>query len=172
VHIVRTGRVLTGGGLQGANNYRTTRGRLIESESNIPAIGGYYRFLYAASTPKPRGTVMWKVGALMMPKITYCQQDGSAMSFDVLTGMSVMEAALESGVDGIVAECGGNLICATCHVYVDPEQLDRLPAIRIDEDAMLDNTASPREANSRLSCQLRVTGELDGLVVTVPEEQT
>jgi 2Fe-2S ferredoxin len=107
-----------------------------------------------------------------MPKITYRQQDGSATSIDVVTGMSVMEAALEGGVDGIVAECGGNLICATCHVYVDPDQLDRLPEMRIDEDAMLDNTASPREANSRLSCQLRVSGELDGLVVTVPEEQT
>ncbi|MEQ4207594.1 2Fe-2S iron-sulfur cluster-binding protein [Actinopolymorpha sp. B17G11] len=164
--------MLTGGGLRGANIYRTTHGWLIESESNIPAISPYYRFLYAASTPTSTGKAFGKVGALMMPKITYCQQDGSAMSFDVRTGMSVMEAALEGGVDGIVAECGGNLICATCHVYVNPEQLDRLPEMRIDEDAMLDNTASPREANSRLSCQLRVTGEFDGLIVTVPEEQT
>jgi ferredoxin, 2Fe-2S len=106
-----------------------------------------------------------------MPKITYMQQDGSMESFDVPAGMSVMEAALECGVNGIVAECGGNAICATCHVYVDPEQLTRLPEPRIDEDAMLDNTASPREDNSRLSCQLKVNDELDGLVVTVPEEQ-
>ena len=108
----------------------------------------------------------------MVPKITYVQRDGSTVSFDVATGMSVMEAALEGGVDGIVAECGGNLICATCHVYVDPDQLERLPGMRVDEDAMLDNTASPRGPNSRLSCQLKVADELDGLVVTVPEEQT
>lgn len=106
-----------------------------------------------------------------MPKITYLQQDGSAHSFDVPTGMSVMEAALEGGVDGIVAECGGNLICATCHVYVDPEKLARLPGVLPDEEAMLGNTAAPREKNSRLSCQLRVDDDLDGLVVTVPEEQ-
>ncbi len=108
----------------------------------------------------------------MMPKITYVQPDGSARSFDVGARMSVMEAALAGGVAGIVAECGGNLICATCHVYVDPAQLGRLPEMRIDEDAMLDGTASPRELNSRLSCQLEVSDALDGLVVTVPEEQT
>lgn len=107
-----------------------------------------------------------------MPKITYVQQDGSAESFDVPRGMTIMEAALEAGVDGIVAECGGNAICATCHIYVDPGQLDRLPELGVDEDAMLDNTASPREQNSRLSCQLAVNDNLDGLVVTVPEEQT
>ena len=108
----------------------------------------------------------------MMPKITYVQQDGAARSFDVATGMSVMEAALAGGVDGIVAECGGNLICGTCHVYVDRNELNRLPSMRIDEDAMLDNTASPREHGSRLSCQLEVTDALDGLVVFVPAEQT
>jgi ferredoxin, 2Fe-2S len=107
-----------------------------------------------------------------MPKITYVQPDGSATSLDAGARMSVMEAALAGGVDGIVAECGGNLICATCHVYVDPAHLDRLPEMRIDEDAMLDTTASPREHNSRLSCQLEVSEALDGLVVTVPEEQT
>lgn len=106
-----------------------------------------------------------------MPKITYRQPDGSAESFDVTSGMSVMEAALESGVEGIVAECGGNAICATCHVYVDAAQVGLLPEMRLDEDAMLDNTASPRAQNSRLSCQLEVSDELDGLVVTVPEEQ-
>ncbi|WP_020667770.1 2Fe-2S iron-sulfur cluster-binding protein [Amycolatopsis nigrescens] len=106
-----------------------------------------------------------------MSKITYVQQDGSAESFDVPAGISVMEAALEGGVDGILAECGGNAICATCHVYVDPEQLDWLPEPGSHEDAMLDNTASPREPNSRLSCQLKVGSELDGLVVLVPEEQ-
>jgi len=107
-----------------------------------------------------------------MPKITYIQQDGSAESLAVPPGMSVMAAALEGGIDGIVAECGGNAICATCHVYVDPGQLDRLPAPSVDEDAMLDNTASPREPNSRLSCQLWVSEDTDGLVVTIPEEQT
>lgn len=108
----------------------------------------------------------------MMPKITYVQLNGSIKSLDVAPGMSVMEAALAGGVEGIVAECGGNLLCATCHVYVEPSELDRLPELRIDEDAMLDCTASPREPNSRLSCQLAVTEALDGLVVFVPEEQT
>jgi len=106
-----------------------------------------------------------------MPKITYVQQDGSAESFDVPAGMSVMEAAIEVGVSGIVAECGGNLICATCHVYVDPNQVEKLPLPQADEDVMLDSTACPREENSRLSCQIEVTEELDSLTVTVPEEQ-
>ncbi|MFD4193782.1 MULTISPECIES: 2Fe-2S iron-sulfur cluster-binding protein [Amycolatopsis] len=106
-----------------------------------------------------------------MPKITYVQQDGSAESFDVPAGMSVMEAAIEAGVGGIVAECGGNAICATCHVYVDPGQIEKLPLPQADEDAMLDNTACPRAENSRLSCQIEVTEELDSLTVTVPEEQ-
>ena len=86
-------------------------------------------------------------------------------------GDSVMEGAIHNSVDGIVAECGGACMCATCHVYVDPAWLAKLLPIAEDENAMLDSTASPRLANSRLSCQLRVTKELDGLIVKTPPTQ-
>jgi 2Fe-2S ferredoxin len=103
--------------------------------------------------------------------VTYISDAGAATSVDVPVGDSVMEGAIHNSVDGIVAECGGACMCATCHVYVDPAWLARLPAIEEDENAMLDSTASPRLANSRLSCQLRVTKELDGLVVKTPPTQ-
>lgn len=82
-----------------------------------------------------------------------------------------MLTALSSGVDGIEAECGGSCMCATCHVYVDAAWLDRLPKVQILEDEMLDDTASKRESNSRLSCQIQMTDDLDGLIVTLPETQ-
>src|ERR1700761_1586664 len=90
-------------------------------------------------------------------RITYISDAGDSQSIDVPVDDSVMEGAIKNNVDGIVAECGGACMCATCHVYVDPSWLDKLPAIAEDENAMLDSTASPRLANSRLSCQLRVT---------------
>src|SRR6267142_2049147 len=76
-----------------------------------------------------------------------------------------------NGIDGIVAECGGEMMCATCHVYVEPDQLDRTPPMSDDEKAMLEFTASERKPNSRLSCQLVATPEFDGLVVRLPEAQ-
>ena len=82
-----------------------------------------------------------------------------------------MQAAIGHGVDGIVAECGGNCMCATCHVYVDADWLPRLPAMSEAEDALLDGTASERQPNSRLSCQISVTSALDGLLVNLPERQ-
>jgi 2Fe-2S ferredoxin len=103
--------------------------------------------------------------------ITYISNAGASTSVDVPIGDSVMEGAIHNSVDGIVAECGGACMCATCHVYVDPAWLAKLPPIAEDENAMLDSTASPRLANSRLSCQLRVTMELDGLVVKTPPTQ-
>jgi 2Fe-2S ferredoxin len=103
--------------------------------------------------------------------VTYISDAGASASIDVPVGDSVMEGAIHNSVDGIVAECGGACMCATCHVYVDPEWVARLPAIEEDENAMLESTASPRLANSRLSCQLRVTKELDGLVVKTPPTQ-
>lgn len=106
-----------------------------------------------------------------MPKIIFVQPDGTRTTLDVDAGTTVMMAALSSGVGGIVAECGGNAMCATCHVYTDPSTVDRLPPVGEDEDEMLDCTASPREDGSRLSCQLRVTESLDGLVVRLPPEQ-
>jgi len=86
-------------------------------------------------------------------------------------GTSVMRAAVAAGIDGIKADCGGVMTCATCHVYVDPDWLARLPPPSGDEDAMLEMTAAPRLATSRLSCQLQLTPALDGLVATLPETQ-
>ena len=107
-----------------------------------------------------------------MPRVTYISQDQKATTLDVDVGTSVMQAAVLHGVDGIVAECGGSCMCATCHVYVQGEQLGVTPPMQPDEDAMLEATASPRQPNSRLSCQLVMTAEMDGLVVHLPEMQT
>jgi len=106
-----------------------------------------------------------------MPRITYIHADGTRDDIDVAAGLSVMQGAIGRGIDGIVAECGGNAMCATCHVYVAPNHLDRLPPVGADEDALLEGTACERRANSRLSCQIAVTQELDGLVVELPERQ-
>ena len=107
-----------------------------------------------------------------MPRVTYISQDDKATTLDIPIGTSVMQAAVMHGVDGIVAECGGSCMCATCHVYVREEQLAMTPPMQPDEDAMLEGTASPRRPNSRLSCQLVVSQEIDGLVVQLPETQT
>ena len=106
-----------------------------------------------------------------MPSITYVHPDGAREVLDVAVGTSVMRAAILNGVDGIVAECGGEMMCATCHVYVEEPQCDRTPSQSDDERAMLEFTASERRPNSRLSCQLVVTPEMDGLVVHLPETQ-
>lgn len=106
-----------------------------------------------------------------MPAICFQQPDGTVQLVDARVGESVMSAALEASVDGIVAECGGNAMCATCHVFVHECDLDRLPAMQDTEDEMLDGTAVPRTAASRLSCQLPVTDALDALMVTVPDMQ-
>jgi ferredoxin, 2Fe-2S len=106
-----------------------------------------------------------------MPKITYVHPNGTRETLDVPVGTSVMRAAILNGVDGIVAECGGEMMCATCHVYVEEEQYAQTPHQSDDEKALLEFTASERRPNSRLSCQLVVTPELDGLVVYLPETQ-
>jgi ferredoxin, 2Fe-2S len=107
-----------------------------------------------------------------MPRVTYMSQDGKETTLDIAVGTSVMQAAVFNGIDGIVAECGGSCMCATCHVYVREDQLALCPPMESDEDAMLEGTASPRLPNSRLSCQLVVSEQMDGLVVTLPETQT
>ena len=106
-----------------------------------------------------------------MPKITYVHSTGTRTELDVPVGTSVMRGAILNGVDGIVAECGGEMMCATCHVYVQEDQLGRTPTQSDDEKAMLEFTASERKPNSRLSCQLVATAEFDGLVVYLPETQ-
>src|SRR3954451_9176883 len=107
-----------------------------------------------------------------MPRVTYIDNDGKQTTLDIVVGTSVMQAAVLNGVDGIVAECGGSCMCATCHVYVREDQLAKTPPITPYEDAMLEGTASERRPNSRLSCQLVVSPEMDGLVVYLPETQT
>lgn len=101
------------------------------------------------------------------------QPDGSraVRSVRAEPGRSVMRAAVDAGIEGIAADCGGMLSCATCHVYVASDWAGKLPAPAEDELAMLDFTAAPRRENSRLSCQIVVGPELDGLTVELPETQ-
>jgi 2Fe-2S ferredoxin len=110
-------------------------------------------------------------GGPTVPKVTFLRPNGDEIVVDAAPGQSVMQAAVAHGITEIVAECGGTLACATCHVYVRDEHLDALPPVGPDEGEMLDFTACPREAGSRLSCQLELGVELDGLVVRLPPEQ-
>src|ERR1700733_15893148 len=107
-----------------------------------------------------------------MPQVTYVSHDGKSTTLDVPLGPSVMQPAVLHGLDGIVAECGGSCMCATCHVYVHEDQLAKLPEMELGEDAMLDGTASPRRPTRALSCQLVMTPPMDGLVVDMQETQT
>ena len=105
-----------------------------------------------------------------MPQVSYVSHDGSVMEVDVPAGTSVMQGAVDNMIDGIVAECGGSCSCATCHCYVDEAWLDRIPPPSGMEKDMLECVLEPRP-NSRLSCQVVITEELDGLVVRLPESQ-
>ena len=105
-----------------------------------------------------------------MPKITYIDSSGNHKTIDVDKGLSVMEGAIQNNIPGIDADCGGGMACATCHVYVKEEWLNKLNKIEDSEQDMLDMAFEPKK-NSRLSCQLIVTDELDGLVVTTPSKQ-
>jgi 2Fe-2S ferredoxin len=107
-----------------------------------------------------------------MPKVTYVQADGSSATYDFSVGNSLMLAAQSQGVDGILVECGGQAMCATCHVYVDEKYLDRLPDMSEDENEMLEEATAERRPTSRLSCQIPVTEDLDGVTLEVPEEVT
>jgi 2Fe-2S ferredoxin len=106
-----------------------------------------------------------------MPKVTYIQPDGVETTLDARDGDSVMETAVKNGVRGIVAECGGACACATCHVFVDEAFATKVGEPGDLEDDMLDGAASDRQANSRLSCQVKMSAELDGLVVRIAPEQ-
>jgi 2Fe-2S ferredoxin len=107
-----------------------------------------------------------------MPNVTYISHSGETTTIDVPVGTTVMENAIKNGIDGIVAECGGACMCATCHVYVDPAFLDRLPEIGEEQEEMLGSTFAERKPNSRLSCQIQMKAEYDGLIVRMPERQT
>jgi 2Fe-2S ferredoxin len=105
-----------------------------------------------------------------MPKIKYIEHNGKEHDVDVAVGLSVMEGAVKNLVPGIDADCGGACACATCHVYVDPAWLGKLEPKSDMEETMLD-FAQELESNSRLSCQIKVTPELDGFVVRMPKSQ-
>ena len=105
-----------------------------------------------------------------MTKITYNTHDNKVHTIDVQNGLTVMEGAVQNDIPGIDADCGGGMACATCHVYVNEEWLDKLPAKEDGEEDMLDMAYEPNKF-SRLSCQLIVSDELDGLVVSIPEKQ-
>jgi 2Fe-2S ferredoxin len=104
-----------------------------------------------------------------MPQITYVEPDGTEHVLDVSAGRTVMEAGRDAGVRGIVAECGGACACATCHVLVPENWRRKLPPIEEMEDDMLELLENRDAGRSRLSCQLRVTDDYDGLVVSVSE---
>lgn len=96
---------------------------------------------------------------------------GQTHSFSARTGRSLMREALAAGIDGIAADCGGCLTCATCHVIVEPAWAERLPPPSADEIAMLEMTAVPQESTSRLSCQIELSAALDGLSARLPASQ-
>ena len=105
-----------------------------------------------------------------MAKIKYIEFNGTEHQADVANGLSVMEGAIQNDIPGIDADCGGGMSCATCHVYVNEEWLDKLPVKEDGEEDMLDMAFEPKK-NSRLSCQLIVSDELDGLIVKTPSKQ-
>jgi 2Fe-2S ferredoxin len=106
-----------------------------------------------------------------MPKITYQDYKGDSKTIEVEKGLSVMEGAIQNDIPGIDADCGGSMACATCHVYVEEKWLDKLPKPEEAEVDMIDMAFEPKK-NSRLSCQLIVSDELDGLKVTTPSQQS
>ena len=106
-----------------------------------------------------------------MPKITYRTQDNKTHIIDVQNGLTVMEGAIQNNIPGIDADCGGGMSCATCHVYInDDEWFKKLPEKEMGEDDMLDQAYEPN-SNSRLSCQISISDDLDGLTVHMPEKQ-
>ena len=105
-----------------------------------------------------------------MPKITYIEHSGKSHTIQVQNGLTVMEGAVQNNIPGIDADCGGSMACATCHVYVKEEWFDKLPKKEDGEEDMIDMAYEPNKF-SRLSCQLIVSDELEGLVVNLPEKQ-
>ena len=106
-----------------------------------------------------------------MPKITYKDHQENSKTIEVENGLSVMEGAIQNDVLGIDADCGGSMACATCHVYVEEKWLDKIPKAEDAEIDMIDMAHEPKK-NSRLSCQIIMNNDLDGLIVTTPEKQS
>jgi 2Fe-2S ferredoxin len=106
-----------------------------------------------------------------MTKIIYQDNQGNSKTIDVENGLTIMEGAIQNKIPGIDADCGGSMACATCHVYVEEKWLNKIPKAEEAEIDMIDMAYEPKK-NSRLSCQLIVTDELDGLKVTTPAQQS
>ena len=106
-----------------------------------------------------------------MPKINYKDNQGNLKTIEIENGLSVMEGAIQNDISGIDADCGGSMACATCHVYVEEKWLSKLPKAEDAEVDMIDMAYEPKK-NSRLSCQLIVSDELEGLTVITPEKQS
>lgn len=106
-----------------------------------------------------------------MAKITYIEHNGTKHEVDVSNGLTVMEGARDNDIPGIEADCGGACACSTCHVYVDPAWVEKIPAKDDMEEDMLDFAYQPDPERSRLTCQIKVSDALDGLVVKMPEKQ-
>lgn len=106
-----------------------------------------------------------------MARITYIEYNGKEHVVDVKNGLTVMEGARDNGVPGIEADCGGACACSTCHVYVLPEWVEKIPAKQAMEEDMLDFAYEPDPVRSRLTCQIKITDDLEGLVVQMPEKQ-
>jgi 2Fe-2S ferredoxin len=106
-----------------------------------------------------------------MPKIIFIDKSGNSKTVEVEVGLSVMEGAIQNNIPGIDADCGGSMACATCHVYVEEKWLNKLTKVEDAEVDMIDMAFEPKK-NSRLSCQLIVSNDLDGLTVTTPEKQS
>ena len=105
-----------------------------------------------------------------MPKVVFIEPGGVRREIDAPVGITLMEAARQHGIEGVVAQCGGACACATCHVYIDPAWAPKLEPREDMEEGMLENAWEPRD-NSRLSCQIHVTADMDGMQVVVPQRQ-
>jgi len=106
-----------------------------------------------------------------MPNVSYVSSSGITRKIEAPAGISLMQAALNHRIEGILGDCGGNAMCATCHVYVDPAYLERIPPAAPNETFMLSIAAEGPAPNSRLSCQVKMTAELDGIVARLPARQ-
>ena len=106
-----------------------------------------------------------------MPKVTYIDYQDNSKTIEVENGLTVMEGAIQNDISGIDADCGGSMACATCHVYVEEKWFDKIPKAEEAEVDMIDMAIEPKK-NSRLSCQIIVSDELDGLEITTPDKQS
>lgn len=124
-----------------------------------------------AFTLRPATARRGPTARIFMPMVTYISSSGTARRVEAPFGMTLLQAALHHRVEGILGECGGNGMCATCHVYVDSAYLSRIPPAKENEKFMLSIAAEGPAANSRLCCQIKMTEELDEIMVRVPVKQ-